>query len=45
MIDSSHSMYSVYKQKAIDLDDDMEELDELREKVLKQSMEKMKNKR
>ena len=42
MIDASHSMYTIYKQKAIDLDDDMEELDEMREKVLKQSMEKLK---
>lgn len=41
MIDASHPLFTVYKEKAIDPDDDYEEIEELRIKVLKQSMEKL----
>merc|ERR1712087_673628 len=41
MIDAEHALFAVYSAKAIDSEDDYEELEGLRMKVLRQSMEKL----
>eukprot|EP01083_Nonionella_stella_P006266 18233_1 len=40
MIDASHKMYAVYKEKAIDFEDDWDEIEEERIRVLKRTMKK-----
>ena len=41
LIDCGHSLYAIYKKQAVDADDDWDKIEDLRVKILKQSMEKL----